>query len=638
MSKVNEIEFNVNETLKLTLSQSALQHVLLGDVSERLKTKDGKRTGEKEKILKGGMHTVKGFLDLKSSRDDIEHLMFYDSNKYKYWYYARELQNGVINLRLPKDIFQSKAAKLTNFPDENYKSGYLWKTLFPEGWGQDELIDVTMQALQNIDDESTRDGEIVGYALNDDPLKTMRVCILHRNGEINSIFPSWTQPCTGNNGKPYSHFDSIGHIISESTLYFDSKHRLKTPPETSLLGEDIVLSNLPYYTPKFIRDREFVGNEDIDGWTNRKNRQLLDFAGNSDDEVIKMIKSYLLDLLIVKDNHLTPRYIYDNHFFEVIFSKEKFNSFHMPQNIIDGINVVFYYDLLHRTNQIKCILEFLLKNMVTHTGCLDSWNKKRILNTMIEVVLSHHDKSLVSSFLYNLSESPFKRELFVDINCATFDKLDLDVEDVVKEDGMLDFSLINVHLTLQEVACKINHFEYFYKLSLGETYLTMFNQDALESVFEEHHNFNLKSFIADSLKFTSSRDLMLFSEQFERMVEHMIGENKCSLDESTLLGILKDYYRIQSAQRLRYNLYYKDVIDKDLDYGNPKSKEFIRGTCLKHERLCNQHSIMSFFDSCEKLASYMDFVKLQKEVEKQRENFSKQVPPLPDRNHLKVGT
>lgn len=632
---MKEIEFTIKDGQKLTLSQAALQHVLSGDISERLKTENGKRTGEKEKILKGGMHTVNGFLELKNSRDDIEHLMFYNSNKHKYWYYARELQNGVINLRLPKDIFQSKAAKLTNFPDENYKSGYLWKTLFPEGWGQDEIIHVTKQALENIDEDSSRDGEVIGYALNDEPLKMIRICILYRNGEIKSIYPSWTQPCTGNNGKPYSHFDSIGCIISESTLYFDSKEKLLIPPETSLLGEDFLLNNLPDSTPEFIRNRDLVGYTNIDKWTNRKNIKLLEFAGNADTDDIEAVKDYLLDLLIVKDNHLMPRNAYNDYFFYIIFSKSYFNSFHVPQNIIDGIHVVSYYDLLNKTNYTERIIDFLLKNMVTHTGCLDSWNKKRILNTISKVVLSHPNKSLVSSFLKGLLESPCKRELFVDINCSTFDKLDLDVENVVNDDGILDISMVNIHTTLQAVSCKINHFEYFYKLSLGETYLSNFDQDWLTSVFEEHHNFNAKCFISDSLRFTTSRDLMLFSEQFESMTNHMIREKNCSLDEPMLLCLLKDYYRIQSAQRLRYTLYYKDVIAMELDYGNPKNQEFIRGTCLKHERLCNQYSMESFFDSFERLAAYMKFDKLLKEIEQQRENYSKEVPPLPDRNHLK---
>ncbi|WP_407552944.1 hypothetical protein [Vibrio parahaemolyticus] len=636
MTENEEYEFKVNETLRLTLSKPALEHVIKGDLGERLKMKDGKRTGETEKILKGGMHTVDGFLKFKSYHDNIEHLMFFNSNKDDYWYYARELQNGVINLRLPKDIFQSRAAKLTNFPDENYKSGYLWKTLFPIGWGEKEIINATKDALSNVDREKSNDGEVIGYALKEDPLKQMRICVLHRDGKINSIFPSWTQPCTGNNGKPYSHFDSIGHVLSESTLYFDSEEKLSCPPESSLLGDNNSLNNLPFFTPNFILKRHFVGESDIDIWTNEKNYNLLKYAGESSEGDIENIKRYLLDGVVVKDNYMAPRYVYDNHFFEVIFSKEFFNSFHIPQNIIDSMSVVSYYDAFNKTNHIDDIINFLLANMVTHTGCLDSWNKKRVLNTMIDIVLSHHDKSLVSRFIKWLAESPCRRELYIDINCATFEKIDLDIDDVIMEDGMFDFSLVNIHSTEQPIKCKLNHFKYYYMLSLGETYLAMFNLEMLESFFDEHHSFNLKCFVSDSIKYTRSRDLMLFSEQFDKIVDHVIKHNITDLDETTLLCIFKDYYRIQSAQRLRSNLYYKDVSNLEIDYGNPKSIEFIRATCLKHERACNQFSINMFFDSCERLSSFMNFNKFQQEIAKQRESYFKEVPPLPDRNHLKL--
>ncbi|HIF9136536.1 TPA: hypothetical protein ACX6QO_001016 [Photobacterium damselae] len=636
MAENEEYEFTVNEELRLTLSKSALEHVLKGDLGERLEMINGKRTGEKEKILKGGMHTVDGFLEFKSYHDSIEHLMFFNSNKDRYWYYARELQNGVINLRLPKDIFQNNAAKLTNFPDENYKSGYLWKTLFPIGWGEEEIIKATKDALENIDTKNSNEREIIGYTLKEEPLKQKRICILHRDGKINSIFPSWTQPCTGNNGKPYSHFDSIGHVLSESTLYFGSEEKRSCPQETSLLGENNYLYNLPDFTPNFILKRKFVGVSDIDTWTNDKNYNLLEYAGKFNEDDIENIKHYLLDGLVVKENYVIPRYVYENHFFDVIFLKESFNAFHIPQNIIDCMNVISYYDALNETNHIDNVINFLLANMVTHTGCLDSWNKKRILNTMIDIVLSHHDKSLISRFIKWLAESPCRRELYIDINCATFDKIDLNIDDVRLEDGMFHHSLINIHATEQPINCKLNHFKYYYILSLGETYLAMFNLEWLESFFDEHHSFNLKCFVSDSIKYTRSRDLMLFSEQFEKIVNHVIKYDVTDFDENTLLVIFKDYYRIQLAQRLRCNLYYKDVNDFEIDLDNLQTTEFIRNTSLKHERCCNQFSINLFFDSCEKLCSLMKFNKFQQEITKQREAYFKEVPPLPDMNHFSL--
>lgn len=72
------IKFQVNDNLELILSDSALEHILIGDIGERLVMQDNKRTGEVETILKGGMHTVDGFLTFKQLHEPnkLEHLLF----------------------------------------------------------------------------------------------------------------------------------------------------------------------------------------------------------------------------------------------------------------------------------------------------------------------------------------------------------------------------------------------------------------------------------------------------------------------------------------------------------------------------------------------------------------------------------
>ncbi|MGE6117257.1 hypothetical protein ACLHZU_14300, partial [Aeromonas salmonicida] len=635
---ISQIKFKVNDDLELTLSDSALEHILTGDIGERLVMQDNKRTGDIEKILKGGMHSVDGFLAFKQLHEPnkLEHLLFYNSNKNKYWYYARELQNGVINIRLPKELFQSKAAKLTNFPDEHYKSGYLWKTLFPDGWGKHEILEAITEALKNIDEEASSNGEIVGYIFKDEPLKMIRICILYRNGKINSAFPSWTQPCTGNNGKPYSHFDSIGHVIAESTLFFDSADKISAPPDTNLLGESYNIFELVNTTPDFIINREFVGEGDIDTWSNEKNFHLMECAGHYGETEIKSVKSYLQDELIVKHNYLTPQSVYRCNYFDFIFSKPLYNTIQLHQNIIDCLMVIRFYDLFKNTNHSREVISFLMKNMVTCTGGLDSWNKKRILNTIIDNVLSHHDKNLSADFIHWLVDSPWRRELFIDINCGTFGKLDITPNDVVDNDGGLHHSLYTIHVTEQPIKCTLTHFMYYYKLMLGETYLINFKHDELTDIVNQHIDTPIKYFISDSIKYTRSKDLMLFSEQFQRLIRHIILNGAKHIDEESILITMKDYYRIQSAQRFRMNLYFKDVIGHELDYENVKSNAFIRGTCIKHERMCNTFSMDIFFSACEMIGSYIKSPKIISEVAKLKVSYTKDTPPLPDVNHLRI--
>ncbi|MCJ8351947.1 hypothetical protein [Moritella sp.] len=628
--------FYINESISLTISDSAINHILNGDLTDRLVMKDGRRTGETEKLLKGGMHTVDGFLKLKSFHDKIEHLHFYHSDVHDYWYYARELKNNVINLRLPKAMFNNKSAKLTNFPDEYYKSGYLWKTLFPKDWGEDEIINAIRLALNNIDHEISSAGEFIGYAFKDEPFEKMRICVLYRDGKIKSAFPSWTQPCTGNNGKPYSHFDSIGYVLSESTLYFDSEHKLDEAPETKLFGEEPSLWNLPYNTPKFIIEREFVGKEKIDEWSDKKNYRLMEYAGEATENDILTVKEYLSDDLITKNNYITSRYVYSEHYFNIICSKNDFNAFHFHQNIIDSLIVIGFYDNFKGTRHAHDVISFLMGNMATHTGCLDSWNKKRIFNTIIEIVLSHHDMNLCSNFINWLVDSPWKRELFIDINCGVFDKLDLNPENVLESGSSFHPSLSVIHVTEQPIKCKINHFMHFYILSLGETYLMNFKSDMLVKFFNDNNDESLKNYISDSIKFTRSKDLMLFSEQFKRITQHIISNNIKGLEDSVILSIFKDYHRIQSAQRCRNNLYYNDVSNYEIDYGDPENIEFIRAICLKHERLCNQFSIDLFFDMNGKLGDHLNSEKIKREIAKQKKMYFKMVPPLPDFTHNRM--
>lgn len=135
---------------------------------------------------------------------------------------------------------------------------------------------------------------------------------------------------------------------------------------------------------------------------------------------------------------------------------------------------------------------------------------------------------------------------------------------------------------------------------LGETYLINFKKDELASIVDKHHNASQKALISDSIKYTRSRDLMLFSEQFYRITEQIINNNIKELDEELILMTIKDYYRIQSAQRFRMNLYFKDVIGYELDYEDVETESFIRGTIIKHERLCNTFSMDTFFSACQK--------------------------------------
>lgn len=204
-----------------SLAPEALNHILDGDLADQVLRDAGGTT--LKKILKGGLHTAQGWKSLKSHRPEVVHGACFRSDRHDDWYFARELQNGVILLKIPRPLFQANAARLTLSADVYYKSGYLWKTLFPESMTFEQIISAIDESLFHPEPWESDAGIKVGYALLDDPLTALKVRVQVTDKVINSAFPTWGQPSTGNNGKPYDHFDSISFLIAQSMVFFGER-------------------------------------------------------------------------------------------------------------------------------------------------------------------------------------------------------------------------------------------------------------------------------------------------------------------------------------------------------------------------------------------------------------------------------
>lgn len=168
MSKMYPIHFGKQGEYELT--ESALKHILSGDTAIRPVNSQGVRTTEV--VLSGGLHTWDGWENLLSHHTNIAHLLEYDVDRHDDWFFARELQNGVITLKIPRLLFTGSAAKITMQPDNYYKSGYLWKTLYPIGYTEDDIIRTLTEAFNNIDRDDSNyptseqgSGVLYGYAL-----------------------------------------------------------------------------------------------------------------------------------------------------------------------------------------------------------------------------------------------------------------------------------------------------------------------------------------------------------------------------------------------------------------------------------------------------------------------------------------
>lgn len=219
----NTFPLKFGDSGQYELSEDAFKHILWGDTTIRPVTTLGGRV--LETVLSGGLHTYAGWTKFLALHPKVVHLLQFRHGVHDAWYYARELQNGVVTLKIPRKLFTGSAASITQQPDNYYKSGYLWKTLFPTQYTEGEILKVIAEALVNLDREESAlptaeqpAGVLYGYAATSDPFTAIKVRIQVRGSQILSAFPAWDQPATGNNGKPYSHVHSIGFLIAESTL------------------------------------------------------------------------------------------------------------------------------------------------------------------------------------------------------------------------------------------------------------------------------------------------------------------------------------------------------------------------------------------------------------------------------------
>lgn len=618
------LEFIQEDGKKLELTEHALEHVLKGNFVVR-----PMKDREDMKVLSGGLHTCEAWIDFrKCYEDELEHLHFYNSEQHTFWYYARELGNGVVTLRLPRELFSGKAAKITMYPDDYYKSGYLWKTLFPVGYDREKIIKVVEEALANEDVAQRKQGQIVGYINKDDPLSMMKVVIQHRGKEIKSVFPAWTQPNTGNNGKPYSHYENIGFVISQSTEYFNDRDKLNQSSCFNFAGKSFEIEKLHLYTPKLFRTRNNPRlGQSLSDWKESRRSELktCDFDSEQND----LVYNYLNDFYLVKYHPEIMSGAY-THAWEMIASDTSFyNSFQVIQNIVDGLHYLY---VTEQNDRLVTTIEFLLANMVSHT-LFDLMSKKRILSTMINVVVAAKFPELSYKFILGLAQSPVRREAYIEYNVDSLNKKKL--RTLLPLSGFPD-ELFLVKNPSLELKLDFDDFIEVLKEALGETYTLNFNDDALNALLNnivEDQEPNFKKLVIESLRYFNSEDFTSLSSHIEAILE--TAERFEDGDKellSTAVGLtLRDYCRIQFAHRQRINARYIDYHDYVSAMYLPLDSDLLFGIMLKHERWTNSMNLERFVDGVIEFSERNALKDLKNDADNFKLKIGREKPPLPER-------
>lgn len=611
-------KYTLSNGITLELTDRAINHIVYGDITTKpINTPTG-RIGKN--VISGGLHTVSGWTDFKKNCNGLKHLVYYNSDVDTEWFYARELQNEVILLKLPIGLLTSKAAKMTRSPEINYKSGYLWKTLFPKSIGFDDIPNVIDEVVKNLNYKESRDGELIGYINISDPLKTMRVSILYRNGEINSAFPTWTQPNTGNNGKPFSYFDNIGHVISGSTVFFEDDQSIDAF-KSSMFSENPEIEDIHRITPTIFLKRTFP-TDDLDSWRSQRRSILKKHAEALSASEVEDIYRYITDFVICKLSFQLG-YGYVNKY-GVPDNPEIVNALLYAQNIIDGLFIIYFCN--ESEEKFPVLIKYLLENMVTY-GYIDSWNKRRIHLAILELCWMTHDPEIMKSYVEHFSKSPTRRELFIEYDCESLMKRNAFVTDMLPWNIPHEFAIIksppsNSPITMED-------FLNFARDNLGESYAFCLN--------ERGRNIFLSSYMKDdnitpitelNLKHISQMDFYNFSFYFGIFVDKYI-ELIPDVQESFFIDITRDYFKMQVAQRHRTNLNYKEYAHIVPLPHPPIGKDFLYAVILKHERISNFTRTEDFIKKIGDLAEALENEKLKDMVKTYLGLIGKEKPQLP---------
>lgn len=616
MSRTYPIRFGKQGEYEL--NELALKHILAGETAVRPVNALGVRAVEV--VLSGGLHTWSGWEELLKQHPAVVHLLDYDSDRHADWFYARELQNGVITLKIPRRMFTGDAASITMKPDVHYKSGYLWKTLYPVGFSEDDIINVLTEAFGNLDrEESTHPtperpaGVLYGYALLDDPLKAMKLRIQVRGNQIQSAFPAWEQPASGNNGKPYSHSHSINFAVAVSTVHHE---RYNKPWGPVFSANRFSMSKLLNLTPPFILSRPrrdaAIG---VDIWRDTREKELIALAPLMTSEDLRQIETYLCDYVCSKDPYGVQANLYIQFAEKIERIDFVFNAAQVLENVAECVQVLTHSDLQHGTRRAMDAMLRFLSMAIVHTGGLCSLMFKRVIGEFVEAALGHHDKDSLRDFFAALASSPCRAALYTEFNLNPF---------VMKNDetGWRTLGALQVCIEL-----KPEHLDEFISLQLGENYMMVCSREQRLAIAQGFFPLpEQRTMVADAMSFLSGIDFQFFMPS---RLEPAWLEAKFPPAEDDLIAIARDYSRMLVIYRQRIVMEDFAAYKAIPDFKQAGTEEFFNLIRQKHKRqfVLTLHEAM--LHHLIHYAGNVGYERLKTKAENMLKQLPKEAVPMP---------
>ncbi|TKK15782.1 hypothetical protein EcCFBP13530_20470 [Enterobacter cancerogenus] len=548
------------------------------------------------------------------------HLLEYDVDRHDDWFFARELQNGVITLKIPRLLFTGSAAKITMQPDNYYKSGYLWKTLYPIGYTEDDIIRTLNEAFNNIDRDDSNyptseqgSGVLYGYALVNAPLKTIKLRIQLRGNQIQSVFPAWEQPFTGNTGKPYSHSNSISFNIAESTVYYE---KFSNPWGHIFQEESPSADALLDITPTFILHRPRRDSSiTIDNWRDMREKELMEIAPSMSYEDLQRIENYLQDYVCSKNPYGVQYSLYTSLFDQICQDDELFNAAQLFENIAECIQVLTHSDIENGTRRAIDAMVRFISMAVVHTGGLCTLQFKRVLGEFLKAALGHPDENSSRDFFAALASSSCRAALYSEFDLSPF----------VKENNKLGRSLFGFPEV--DIELKPGHLYEYLSLNLGENYLLTLSKDERLAIARGcFPTAELHAMVADTMLFLSGIDFQFFMPI--RLNPGRLAE-KSPPSEEDLTAVVRDYSRMLVIYRQRIVMEDPDAYKAEIDPEKVATEENFNLIRQKHKRAFVWMMHEAMLKGLIKLADHLGYDNLKAKSGDMLSQLPKEVIPTP---------
>lgn len=611
------IKLGQNE--EYALDDRARRHIIEGEFTKRIVVDvTGKRGSED--VISGGLHTWSAWTNFLRKHPGFVHLADFDPTLHKGWYFARELQNGTIALKIPRELFSGAAADITLLPDVHLKSGYLWKTLFPSVLTGDEIIEVIREAMENISLEEssidTKSSILIGYARLSDPLTAIRIRIQLEGKQIRSAFPSWDQPATGNNGKPYSPEHSIMFSIASSTI--GATHQSIRNSRLFKKTGKLDLAELVRMTPQFLGSRTYPQyGEASDQWRAQRTAEIEAYSTAYGHAEITHIQSYLNDFCIGKEPFMLQVALQPEYIGPLFRQGAVSNLTMIMQNISDSFTLLLHTDnRLGERRFIECATRHL-SMAVIHTGILNMYECKRLLKLLLRCAVAHHAEDSMKIVIESITRSPIRGALYSEVNINPFYKTDdFNGHAIIGVDG-LQVPIVS-DLVYDWAAT-----------NLGENYLTVFTLEQRMSLAKKIVTQGVtQRFVESSLRYFTGSDFDFFALVLDELTE--LSSTKMMPDESSMIELIREYDRMLLTYRQRIVLEDLDSYEAEVDYSSAGTPEFFGHIKQKHKRSYVVHSHELALKSMGQLAAKLGYTRLSKRVENLEKKMGKERIPLPN--------